>query len=146
MDRRGFIRLATVGSAASIIAPSMVLATPVMSLLQSPMAGGIYYTKDAPGRWSKKADGHYPHVSRTTGEDGKIHVRVLTQHEMKGFEHYIIKHILLDKNFHFLAENSFDPTKDKVALSSFAVSNYSGPVFALSVCNKHDTWMNVLEV
>jgi len=146
MDRRKFIRIVSAGSAVGIIAPKVVLATPAANLLQSPMAGGLYYTKDAPGRWGSKVDGHFPHLSLKQGEDGKTHVRVLTPHPMNDYGHYIIKHVLLDKNFHFLAENSFHPGKDKVALSGFAVSNYHGPLFALSVCNKHDTWMNVIEL
>lgn len=146
MDRRSFIRFVSAGSAAGIIAPKMVLATPAMSLMQSRMAGGLYYTQDAPGRWSKKVESHFPHMSKKVGEDGKTYVRVITQHGFQGYEHYIIKHILLNKDFHFMAEVSFDPNKDKVPLSNFVLPNYTGAVFALSVCNKHDTWMNVLEV
>lgn len=146
MDRRGFIRLVSAGSAVGLIAPKTVLATPAANLLQSRMAGGLYYTKDAPGRWSKKVDAHFPHLSLKKGQDGKTHVRVLTPHPMNGYAHYIIKHVLLDRHFHFLAETSFDPSRDKTALSSFALTHYHGPLFALSVCNKHDTWMNVIEV
>jgi superoxide reductase len=28
----------------------------------------------------------------------------------------------------------------------FKLEQYSGPVYALSVCNKHDTWLNVAEI
>jgi len=36
--------------------------------------------------------------------------------------------------------------KDKAAISELSLGQYSGPVHVLSVCNKHDTWMNVTEV
>jgi superoxide reductase len=40
----------------------------------------------------------------------------------------------------------FDPLKDKAAISELSLEKYSGPVYILSVCNRHDTWMNVTEV
>ena len=86
MDRRGFIRLSALGAAAGIIAPAGVLAS------SSSMAGGVYYTKDAPGRWSKKVGGHLP----TIEVSGKK-IQVTTSHEMKGYDHYIIKHVILRK-------------------------------------------------
>jgi len=56
MDRRDFIRLSAYGTTAGIIAPTAVLAS------TASMAGGVYYTKDAPGRWSKKVAGHLPAI------------------------------------------------------------------------------------
>jgi superoxide reductase len=135
MDRRNFIRLATAGAATGIIAPKMVLAS------SSSMAGGLYYTKDAPGRWSKKVGGHLPTIEVA----GKS-IKVTTPHSMNDYEHYIIKHVVLDKDFQFVAENMFKPGKDVVAISDFDLGKYSGPVHILSVCNKHDTWMNIAEV
>jgi len=135
MDRRNFIRLATLGAASGIIAPKLVLAS------NSSMAGGLYYTKDAPGRWSKKIGGHLP----TIEVDGKS-IKVTTAHDMSSYEHYIIKHMILDKDFQFVAEKMFKPGKDSVAVSSFTLDKTSGPIHVLSVCNKHDTWMNIAEV
>ncbi len=43
MNRRSFVQLSLLGSAVGIITPKMVLAS------TSSMAGGVYYTKDAPG-------------------------------------------------------------------------------------------------
>ena len=141
MDRRHFIRFGLAGVGAGIIAPQITLA----AAAQANVAGGIYYTKDAPGRWSKKVSGHLPHLQvQKVGADSVI--EVVTGHEMKGYEHYIIKHIILDKDFKFIAEQMFDPNKDKQALSKFTVNGYSGPLHALSVCNKHDTWLNTIEI
>ena len=139
MDRRNFIRLAVAGSATGIIAPKMVLAG------TSDMAGGLYYTADAPGRWSKKVAGHLPNIDVSRSDAG-ISLHVVTSHGMTGYEHYIIKHIVLDSDFNFVAEKMFDPMKDKAPISDFDLGKYSGPVHVLSVCNKHDSWLNSAEV
>lgn len=137
MDRRNFIRLSVAGLATGIVAPQTVLATSS----KLPVTGNIFYTKDAPGRWSKKVGGHFPMVELDKGV-----IQVSTNHDMNDYNHYIVKHIILDKDYNFLDENMFNPMKDKRAVSEFKLSNYSGPVYALSVCNKHDTWMNVINV
>jgi len=136
MDRRNFIRTATVASAAGILAPTTVLASS-----NNNMAGGLYLTKEQPGRWDKKVGGHLPAV-----EVAGKKVKVTTAHGMTDYSHYIIKHQILDKDFNFLAENMFDPKKDKTPVSEFDLGNYSGKVYVLSVCNKHDTWMNAASV
>jgi superoxide reductase len=141
MDRRDFVYLGLVGVGGSVIAPRMVLA----GIPANSMAGGVYYTKEAPGRWSEKVGGHLPSIELDKGGEG-ITVRVVTGHEMKDYEHYIIKHQLLDKDFAFLDEHMFDPMKDKAPISTFSLLAYSGPLYAISMCNKHDTWLNVIEV
>lgn len=141
MDRRNFIRLGLAGIGSSIIVPKMVVA----ECMTPAMAGGLYYTKDAPGRWSKKIDGHLPSIELQKSE-GKLAVQVVTGHEMDAHEHYIVKHVLLDKDFKFMQEKMFDPTKDKSPISTFTLESYSGPLYALSVCNKHDSWLNLVEV
>ena len=135
MQRRNFIRLAVAGSVTGIIAPEIVLAG------SSSMAGGVYYTKEAPGRWSKKVAGHLPNIEVLKGDKG-VSIKVVTSHGMDDYQHYIVKHIVLDKDFKFIAEKMFDPTKDKVAISEFSLGNYKGAVNVLSVCNKHDSWLN----
>ena len=135
MDRRGFIRLSALGAAAGIIAPTRVLAS------SSSMAGGVYYTKDAPGRWSKKIGGHLP----TIEVSGKK-IQVTTSHEMKGYDHYIIKHVILNDKFEFIDEKMFDPMIDKAPISQFDLGEYTGRIHVLSACNKHDTWLNMADV
>lgn len=142
MDRRNFIRLSAIGGGAGLIAPSSVLA----ELPQLPAAGDLYYTKDAPGRWSGKVQTHLPLIEKEK-IDGGLGIRVITPHEMKDCEHYIVKHVLLDSRFKFLQEHLFDPQKDKSPISSFELKDYaSGPLYALSMCNLHDVWLNMLEV
>ncbi|MDD2661916.1 MAG: hypothetical protein PHY54_19905, partial [Methylococcales bacterium] len=109
MDRRDFIRLSVAGVGAGMVAPAMALAD---SGKQA--AGSIYYTKDAPGRWSDKVATHLPNIEIEKA-GGKVAVKIVTAHEMKGYEHYIVKHVLLDQNYKFIDEYLFNPDKDKAA-------------------------------
>jgi len=141
MERRNFIKFTLAGIGASAVAPAMALAEPA----KLPAGADIYYTKDAPGRWSGKVATHLPSIQvEKSGE--KVTVKVVTAHEVKGYEHYIVKHVLLDKDYKFINEYLFDPTKDKEPVSTFTLENYQGPIYALSLCNKHDLWLNSAEV
>jgi len=142
MERRNFMRLSLVAVGASIIAPPIVLAES-----EKPVKGAsdIYYTKDDSGRWSGKVATHLPTIEiEKAGRN--VTVKVVTAHEMKGYEHYIVKHVLLDSNHKFLDEHMFDPAKDKAAISTFTLQDYSGPIYALSMCNKHDLWLNSIDL
>ena len=142
MERRDFIRLSVASVGTGIVAPSMVLAE---GAKQVKGASDIYYTKEDPGRWSGKVATHLPNIEiEKTG--GKVTVKIVTPHEMKGYEHYIVKHVLLDQNYKFIDEHLFDPTKDTAAISTFTLNDYSGSIYALSMCNKHDLWLNGSEV
>ena len=145
MDRRSFMSLGIVAGAAGMVLPGMVKAAASESPLASKMAGGVYYTKDAPGRWAKKAAGHVPTIEKKAAGD-KIEIHVITPHGMKGWEHYIVKHMLLDKDFKFIAEKMFDPTKDKKPESTFTLDSYSGPLYAVSMCNVHDVWVGMITI
>ena len=141
MDRRRFIRFALAGVGTGVVAPRLVLA----SAAESPMAGGLYYTAEAPGRWSKKVLSHLPNIEVDRQEQA-ARLRVLTRHTMEEYDHYIVKHIVLDKDFGFVAEKMFNPLQDKEPLSEYDLGDYRGPVHVLSVCNQHDTWLNMVEV
>lgn len=142
MDRRSFIRISMAGAATGIIAPKIVLAGALNNKISNNnMAGGLYYTKDAPGRWKKKAGSHSPILVKT--ESG---IQVVTGHPMKPNQHWIVKHVLLDENFNFIDQKLFNPTSDKSAVSDFSLSGKSGAIYALSVCNLHDSWLSVIEV
>ena len=105
------------------------------------MAGGVYYTKESPGRWEKKAGLHIPAMEKT--ENG---IQIATGHPMNAGKHWIVKHMLLDSDFKFIDEKIFNPEKDKAAISSHKLSGQTGVVYALSVCNLHDTWLSYIEV
>jgi superoxide reductase len=143
MDRRSFIQgIGAVG----VIAPTFAFAAPTDKICYSDLAGGLFYTEQAPGRWSEKAAKHLPKMEVQVTDKSRSKIRVTTDHEMRDYEHYIVKHILLDKDFKFLDEHFFNPMVEKQAVSEFEVSNYSGTLYALSVCNKHDTWLNSIEI
>ena len=142
MERRDFIRLSVVSVGTGIAAPTMVLAN---SEKQVKGASDIYYTKEDPGRWNGKVATHLPNIE-IEKSSGKITVKVVTPHEMKGYEHYIVKHVLLDQNYKYLDEHMFDPTKDTAAISTFTLKGYNGALYVLSMCNKHDLWLNTAEV
>lgn len=135
MNRRSFVQLSLLGSAVGIITPKMAIAS------TSSMAGGVYYTKDAPGRWSEKVGGHLPLIE-VSGKN----IQVTTPHGMNGYEHYIVKHIVLNDQYKFIDEKMFNPMVDKAPISQFSLGDYSGRIHVLSVCNKHDTWLNMAEV
>ncbi len=136
MQRRNFIKWAVASLGATSLTPELLAANRVRP---APVSD-IYYTKDSPGRWKDKAAGHLPSIG-IEKSDGKITLKIVTAHEMKGYEHYIVKHVLLDKNYKFIDEHLFNPEKDKSAASTFSLEKYSGVIYALSLCNKHDLWL-----
>nr|VFK03962.1 MAG: superoxide reductase [Candidatus Kentron sp. H]VFK04240.1 MAG: superoxide reductase [Candidatus Kentron sp. H]VFK07068.1 MAG: superoxide reductase [Candidatus Kentron sp. H] len=144
MQRRDLIRFTFAGAVSGTFVPRALFASPT-SDDSNPMAGSVFFTKDAPGRWRGKEASHLPQIEIEKKSDG-ISVKVSTPHEVSGFDHYIIKHILLDGNYGLLGEKMFNPLKDKAAISTFSLSKYNGPIYALSVCNKHDTWLSSAEV
>ena len=139
MNRRNFMRLGLAGAGLMTLNATPLLAETKQAELIG--AGGLFYTKENAGRWAGKIATHLPTI-----EIEKSTVKVTTAHEMNGFEHYIVKHVLLDKNYQFLDEHFFNPTTDKVAISTFNLPNYSGTLHVLSLCNKHDLWLNSVEL
>ncbi|MFL0803321.1 MAG: twin-arginine translocation signal domain-containing protein [Agarilytica sp.] len=136
MDRRDFFKVAVAGTAATVVG-----APQIANAAHPRMVGGVYYTKAVPGRWAKKVGGHMPLIEISRAE-GEVSVKVTTPHEMKGHEHYIVKHVILNENFEFLVEKMFDPTKEFSPVSEHKLGAYEGKLNVLSVCNKHDTWLN----
>ena len=104
-------------------------------LLKGPLAGSLYYTKKKPSRWKHVLASHIPII-----EIKSNFLEVTTPHEMKGFEHYILKHIILDKTFNIISEKKFDPSKD-LPFSKHNISGYSESLYVLSICNIHDAWL-----
>lgn len=107
---------------------------------------GIVYTKQNPGKWSKKAGGHLPNVKV---EGNKV--TVTTTHGMTD-EHYIVRHTIVSRNGEVLGEKTFSPS-DAVAKSVFELPNVSSKyvwdtatLYATSFCNKHDLWVVEFEV
>ncbi len=139
MQRRRFIKSLALGTAAGVVLPGTALAAP-----PSP-AGGVYYTRRNPGRWKGKEAGHLPRIEILTSVGG-MHIRVTTPHPMDGCRHYIVKHVVLDGKYRFLAEHLFDPEKDTVPVSEFDLGTYRGQIYLLSMCNLHDVWLATYRV
>ncbi|HBC57727.1 MAG TPA: hypothetical protein DCZ03_11230 [Gammaproteobacteria bacterium] len=136
MNRRNFIQVVSAGTLFGLLGVKNSSASEDQF-----GAGSFYYTEKSPGRWHQKVAGHIPHFE-VSGESLKI----VTGHEMNGYEHYIVKHQLFDQNFNLIAEKMFDPVRDKAAVSIHPLSGLSGKIYAVSVCNKHDNWVNSLNL
>ena len=104
-------------------------------ILEGPLAGSIYYTKEKPGKWEMLVDSHLPQIIK---KDSVIEVSTL--HEMRGYEHYILKHIVLDNKLNIISEKIFDPSKD-TPIPTHNISGYLDKMYVLSICNKHDAWL-----
>jgi superoxide reductase len=138
MIRRDFIRFSIAGIGLSAIVPGLVAAKSESATA----VGNIFYTKDSPGRWKEKIAGHLPTIE-IRKQGAKTTVKIITAHEMKAYEHYIVKHVLLDQDYQFIEEHLFDPVNEKTPVSTFTLENYNGStIYALSLCNKHDLWLN----
>jgi len=146
VDKRSFIRLGVAGSAAGLIAPKSVFAAAMDTGLKSKLAGGVFYTEDAFGRWNQAlADHHLPQLEKEISGDA-AHLEVKTNHPMDGYTHYIVKHELLSEDFDFLKEHPYDPLNDTKPVSRFDLGGYRGLVYVMTICNVHDVWLNMIEV
>ena len=109
-------------------------------ILNGPLAGSFYYTKNKPGNKKNMVQSHSPAL-----EINENTLSVSTPHEMKGYEHYIIKHIVLDNRFNIISEKVFDPSKD-LPTSKHNIIGYEDKLYVLSVCNNHDTWVDIIKI
>jgi superoxide reductase len=105
-------------------------------------AGALYYTETSPGRWAAKVAGHLPQINKVSAHN----IQVVTGHEMKAYEHYIVKHQLFDQNFQFIAEKLFNPEIDRAAASEFSLPDTKGQIYVVSICNQHDAWVNTATI
>ncbi len=143
MNRRNFLSIAAAGSAFSVFLPKALLADEKKDLLKSKLAGGVFYTAESPGRWGKKVNSHLPKIVKAMDANT---IRVITAHPVEKYNHYIVKHVVLDKDFNFITEKMFNPLVDKAPQSEFDLGKYKGVLYVMSVCNKHDTWINSIVI
>jgi superoxide reductase len=138
MQRRLFIKnIGLVGIGSTLIAPQKAFAD-TLDPMTSALAGALYYTESSPGRWAGKEAGHVPSIERNGNS-----ILVTTGHEMNGYEHYIIKHQILNNNLEFVNEIMFNPETDS-PVSEHDISGLNNTIYVVSLCNKHDAWLNVL--
>jgi len=142
MNKRQFIRISIAGATGALFVPRVLMADMVEPALKTRLAGGVYHTDEAFGRWNKKIAGLHLAVFEHHGHD----LHVASHHPMPGYEHYIVKHELLDSNFNFITEHRYDPTQDKKPETTFDISGHSGLLYVMTMCNVHDVWVNATEV
>ena len=107
------------------------------------LAGKLIYSADSPGRWTGKEHGHVPQM-RVERIGDEVRVQVVTRHPMTS-DHYIVKHMVLDEQFEILAETLFDYSFD-YPQSHHRLKGVSGRLFAVSLCNIHDSWLSWADV
>ena len=109
-------------------------------VLSGPLAGSFYYTKNKPGHRENVVQSHIPIL-----EINENTLSVFTPHEMKGYDHYIIKHIVLDNRFNIISEKVFDPSIE-TPISKHNIMGYEDKLYVLSICNNHDTWVDIIKI
>ena len=82
-------------------------------LSKGPLAGSLYYTKKKPGRWKNLMKSHVPTI-----EIKDNFLEITTPHEMRGYEHYIIKLMILDEKFLFRIIGFFYSLVQKIGYSN----------------------------
>jgi superoxide reductase len=142
MDKRDFIRVSIAGAAGALFVPRILMAGMVEPALKTRLAGGVYHTAEAFGRWNKKISAL--HLADTSKQGNELHVE--SHHPMDGYKHYIIKHQLLDAHFRFITEHRYDPLKDKKPRTVFNIKDHKGLIYVITMCNIHDVWINAHEV
>ncbi|WP_407898570.1 desulfoferrodoxin family protein [Ferrigenium sp. UT5] len=130
MNRRTFLT----GAAAAAVVASIGKAGAAEHATDGLPAQNLFYTKENPGRWEKKAGTHVPHIEIVDGN-----VKLSTPHPMSE-EHFIVRHTLLLADGTVVGAKTFTP-KDS-PISEYALPDgYKGKVFGTSFCNQHDFWL-----
>jgi len=142
MDKRDFIRISIAGVTGALFVPRILMADMVEPALKTKLAGGVYETDVAFGRWNKKIAGL--HLADFAKQGHELHV--VSHHPMPGYQHYIVKHQLLDSRFNFISEHRYNPTKDKKPETTFDIRQHKGLLYVITMCNVHDVWVNATEI
>ena len=132
-DRRQFLKASLALSAAASAT------IPFAQARAANMTSGLLYSKDNPGKLSKKTGAHAP-VVKIEGNN----VNIQTNHGMTE-AHYIVRHTLVTESGEVVGEKTFSP-KDKLATSSFILPKGAKKLYATSFCNKHDLWITPISV
>ncbi len=137
MKRRSILvlgALAVVARVLPVVAQSVVM-------IGGPMAGSVFFTRDEPSLWASEVDRHLPEIKTEAAPGSITAVSIRTPHPMNGFKRYILKHKLLDGHFRLLSQKTFNPERDQPFSRHVLPAGYRGPVYAVSICNLQDTWI-----
>ena len=100
---------------------------------------GIIYTRNSPGKWSKKVESHAPVITVQGSQ-----VTVETRHGMSD-SHYIVRHTLVLADGTVVGAKTFT-ARNKPVSNYTLPAGYKGMVKATSFCNLHDFWLTTVEV
>lgn len=97
----------------------------------------LVYSQGKAGAYEGKTGSHAPEIK----VEGSL-VTITTKHVMTA-EHYIALHSLSGAATYFGAREFGikDLGEGKVAVSTYDIGAYTGPLKAISICNLHDVWM-----
>lgn len=137
MKRRAILQVCAGVAAARAVGAD---AAPIV-MVGGPMAGSLYFTRDAPGVWLSDVERHLPEIRVEPAPGDTTSVTLRTPHPMEGCRHYILKHKLLDSSFRLLSQKTFDPEGGPPVSRHALPAGYRGPIYAVSVCNLHDLWI-----
>lgn len=100
----------------------------------------IIYTRQNPGPWGDKVEGHVPRISWEKTENRLI-VTVYVNHEMNAEKpHYIMWVMLKDGDGNLLGEKDL-LSSDERAEVTFELTNVPAKLVAYEKCNLHGVWM-----
>ena len=136
-NRRDFIKTG-VAATLGVAVASPLLAQNNKSANKQDFSG-LIYTRENQGMWKNKAESHVPQI-KINGDQ----ITLTTDHGMSE-THYIVRHTLVDKNHQVIGATTFYPTDEPVSTYTLP-EGYKGTLYATSFCNKHDFWMNKVEV
>ncbi len=105
----------------------------------------IIFTRQAPGSWAGKEEGHIPKIAWEKTENG-LKVTINVHHEMNSEKpHYIMWVKLQDGKNNLLGEKEFQ-SSDKKAQAIFELTEIPSKLKAYEKCNLHGTWMEEIEI
>ncbi len=130
--RRTFIK----GAALTGAALASAVVTSAAASSEKKQSPRVYSAADE-GQYAGKSGSHAPVISIAGSK-----VTITTNHVMTP-EHYISLHALSGAARYFGAYEFGikDLGEGKVAVSTYDIGDYKGPLKAISVCNLHDIWM-----
>lgn len=137
MKRRSILKLCAAATAVRTFPAD----AQTLVMIGGPMAGSVYFTRDAPGIWFSEVERHLPEIRTEAAPGETVSVTIKTPHPMEGCRHYIQKHKLLDAQFRLLSQKTFDPDGEPPVSRHVLPAGYLGPIYAVSVCSVHDTWI-----
>jgi len=106
------------------------------------------YTRENPGPWGAKIEGHIPRATLTKlDEEGNFRVDIVVNHEMNPEKPHWIQFIALDdQDDRQLAKRGFVPADPKAEASFMANVRNLTKFRAYEQCNVHGLWLEEYQI